>query len=136
MPQPPQVYRRRFWMWHYMARTCKPTLVWSTSSQVKSFWRGKLCRAEVQAEKARRNPGNKAPPTRSYKDDQQRARFQGTKTLKETGSATQSLLNQTTWSFCIAELPVCLYSCCHRSQDVHETVWSESCSYGSADGGR
>ena len=84
-----QVFKKRFWMWHYMHMTCKPTVVWSMSENVRLFWRGSLHKRQVRKEKALRNPKRKPAPTRSYMDSEGRKRFQGTSSLKETGSGAE-----------------------------------------------
>ena len=86
---PAQVFKRRFWMWHYQSRTAKPTVLWSPSSAIRTFWRGRLNLAEVRAEKQARNPQNRQAPTRKYKDAGGRQRFQGTSELKGTGTYAQ-----------------------------------------------
>ena len=73
-------------MWHYMHSSCKPTLVWSTSDHVRSFWKGRLNKKEVADRKAKRNPQQQPAPTRSYFDASGSKRFQGTSSLKGTGS--------------------------------------------------
>ncbi|CAE7466266.1 unnamed protein product [Symbiodinium pilosum] len=83
-----QVFKCRFWMWHYQSRTAKPTVLWSPSSAIRTFWRGRLNLAEVRAEKQARNPQNRQAPTRKYKDAGGRQRFQGTSELKGTGKYT------------------------------------------------
>ena len=81
-----QVYKCKFWMWHYSARTPKPTMLWSASAAVTGFWLRKLKRAEVLAAEKERNPAGAQAPCRHYKDSEGQAKFQGTDQLQITGS--------------------------------------------------
>ncbi|CAK9051288.1 unnamed protein product [Durusdinium trenchii] len=83
-----QVFKSGFWMWHYKARTQKRTMLWSPSKLIGKFWRGKLNRAEYLRDRDSRNPDHKPPPCRQYRDKSGRKRFQGTSSLRDTGTYT------------------------------------------------
>ena len=64
----------------------KPSTVWSPSTAIGTFWRGRLVKAEVAAERAARNPDGRQAPCRDYLDSSGKRRFHGTPELKRTGS--------------------------------------------------
>ena len=83
-----QVYKCKFWMWHYGARTPKPTIIWSGSSGIQGFWTRQLKRSEVRAEEKQRNPSSLPAPVHRYEDAAGQSKFHGTVSMKMTGSRT------------------------------------------------
>lgn len=76
-----QVYRCNFWMLFFKSPSPKRTSLWSSSSQIKRFWLGKLTK-KIREDHKKQNPD--FATVIKYVDKAGRKRYHGSKQLRST----------------------------------------------------